>query len=32
MKCIGSGMLAKFDPRPNEGQHFNPPKSLGMEG
>jgi len=32
MKCIGSGMLAKFEPRPNEAQHFNPPKSLGMEG
>jgi len=31
MKCIGSGMLAKFEPRPNEAQHFNPPKSLGME-
>jgi len=32
MKCIGSGMLAKFEPRPNEAQHFNPPKSVGMEG
>ena len=32
MKCVGSDMLAKFDPRPNEAQHFNPPKSLGMEG
>lgn len=32
MKCIGSGLLAKFEPRPNEAQHFNPPKSLGMEG
>jgi hypothetical protein len=31
MKCIGSGMLAKFDPRPNEAQYFNPPKSLGIE-
>jgi len=32
MKCIGSGMLAKFDPRPNEAQYFKSPKSLGMEG
>jgi hypothetical protein len=32
MKCVGSDMLAKFEPRPNEAQHFNPPKSLGMEG
>lgn len=32
MKCIGSGMLAKFEPRPNEVQHFNPSKSLGVEG
>ncbi len=29
IKCIGSGMLAKFDPRPDEPQHFNAPKSLG---
>jgi len=28
LKCLGSGMLAKFDPRPNEHQHFNTPKSL----
>ena len=32
IKCIGSGMLAKFEPRPNEPEHFNPPKSLGTEG
>jgi hypothetical protein len=31
MKCIGSGMLARFDPRPNEPQHFSAPKSLGTE-
>ena len=31
IKCIGSGMLAKFEPRPNERQHFNMPKSLGIE-
>jgi hypothetical protein len=31
MKCIGSGMLAKFEPRPNEPEHFNPPKSLSTE-
>lgn len=30
MKCIGSGTLAKFDPRPNETQHFSGPKSLGL--
>jgi hypothetical protein len=27
-KCDGSGAPAQFDPRPNEGQHFNPPKLL----
>jgi hypothetical protein len=32
MKCIGSGMLAKFDPRPGEVQHFSPPKCLNTEG
>ena len=32
MKCRGSGTLAKFDPRPNEPQHFNAPKLLGLEG
>jgi hypothetical protein len=28
MKCIGSGALARFDPRPNETQNFRTPKSL----
>jgi hypothetical protein len=28
VKCIGSGTLAKFDPRPNENQHFKLVKSL----
>lgn len=28
LKCVGSGTLAKFDPRPQEDQHFNAPKSL----
>jgi len=32
MKCFGSGALAKFDPRPNELQSFNLPKSLEVEG
>src|ERR1700752_4690489 len=32
IKCIGSGMLAKFDPRPNESQQFRLPKSLELEG
>jgi hypothetical protein len=32
VKCLGSGTLAKFDPRPNENQRFNPPKSLELEG
>ncbi len=32
MKCLGSGTLAKFDPRPNENQRFNPPRSLELEG
>jgi hypothetical protein len=32
MKCIGSGMLAKFDPRPSEPERFNIPRSLGTEG
>jgi hypothetical protein len=30
-KCLGSGTLAKFDPRPNENQHFKWPKSLESE-
>jgi hypothetical protein len=28
MKCLGSGTLVTFDPRPNEKQHFSTPKSL----
>jgi hypothetical protein len=32
IKCLGSGTLANFDPRPNEHQHFKPPKSLEAEG
>jgi hypothetical protein len=32
IKCLGSGTVAKFDPRPNENQHFKPPKSLELEG
>jgi len=28
IKCLGSGMLANFDPRPNEHQHFKPPNSV----
>ena len=28
MKCIGSGMLAKFDPRPTEPERFDIPKFL----
>ena len=32
IKCLGSGALAKFDPRPNENQRFKPPKSLELEG
>jgi hypothetical protein len=31
MKCMGSGMLAKFDPRPNEPQRFNAPKPLSTD-
>ena len=27
-RCLGSGALVKFDPRPNENQRFNAPKSL----
>jgi len=30
IKCVGSGMLAKFDPRPNESQQFKLPKSLEL--
>jgi len=32
IKCLGSGALAKFDPRPNENQRFKPPKSLEEDG
>ena len=32
IKCLGSGTVAKFDPRPNENQYFKPPKSLELEG
>ena len=32
IKCLGSGTLAKFDPRPNENQHFKLPKFLELEG
>ena len=32
IKCVGSGMLTKFDPRPNESQQFKLPKSLELEG
>jgi hypothetical protein len=32
MKCFGSGAPAKFDPRPNELQSFNLPRSLEAEG
>jgi hypothetical protein len=28
MKCVGSGAVATFDPRPNEKQRFGTPKSL----
>ena len=31
MKCVGSGTLATFDPRPNEKQRFGTPKSLELE-
>ena len=32
IKCLGSGALARFDPRPHENQRFSPPKSLELEG
>jgi len=32
IRCIGSGALARFDPRPSENQHFKAPKSLEFEG
>jgi hypothetical protein len=28
MRCLGSGVAAEFDPRPDEGQHFKLPRSL----
>ena len=28
MKCVGSHSLKRFDPRPNEHQHFKLPSSL----
>jgi hypothetical protein len=28
IKCLGSGAPARFDPRPNEGQHFKVPNIL----
>ena len=31
-KCLGSGTLARFDPRPNEDQRFKTPKSLEPKG
>ena len=32
IKCVGSGMLANFDPHPSENLHFNVPRSLEVEG
>jgi hypothetical protein len=32
VKCVGSGIPARFDPRPNEDQHFKAPKSLEFRG
>ena len=32
IKCRGSGAPARFNPRPNEDQHFKAPKSLELEG
>ena len=32
IRCLGSGALATFDPRPNENHYFKPPKSLELEG
>ena len=32
VKCRGSGTPARFDPRPNEDQHFKAPKCLELEG
>jgi hypothetical protein len=32
IKCVGSGALVTFNPRPNETQRFKPPHSLELEG
>jgi hypothetical protein len=31
LRCLGSGTMAKFDPRPKENQYFNTPRSLELE-
>jgi hypothetical protein len=31
MKCVGSGNLAMFDPRPNETQHFKATKAFDLK-
>jgi hypothetical protein len=31
-RCLGSGTRASFDPRPNENQCFQIPRSLELEG
>ena len=31
IRCLGSGIAAKFDPRPNETQHFKVPSALLSE-
>jgi hypothetical protein len=31
VKCVGSGSQKRFDPRPNEQQHFKLPGSLLKE-
>lgn len=30
IKCLGSDAFAKFDPRPDESQQFNLPKSINV--
>ena len=30
VKCVGSDTLARFDPRPNENQHFKAPNSIKL--
>jgi hypothetical protein len=32
IKCVGSGMLANFDPHPSESLYFHVPRSLELEG